>query len=51
MTVGLLNDNVMDGNGLHYSVALVPIIYGIPVLFLIRWALKGYREKLQSNSA
>ena len=46
MTVGLLNDYVMAENGLHYSVALVPVIYGIPALFLIRWALRGYREKL-----
>ena len=51
MTVGLLSDYVMAEDGLHYSVALVPVIYGIPALFLIRWALRGYREKLQSNSA
>ncbi|MCP3999334.1 MAG: MFS transporter [Gammaproteobacteria bacterium] len=51
MTVGLLNDNVMGENGLQYSVALVPVIYGIPALFLIRWALRGYRKKLLTNTA
>jgi MFS family permease len=51
MTVGLLNDYVMAENSLHYSVALVPVIYGIPALFLIRWALRGYRGKLLSKTA
>jgi MFS family permease len=46
MTVGLLNDLVMGEAGLRYSVALVPIIFGIPVMFLMRWALRSYRDKL-----
>ena len=46
MTVGLLNDLVMGEAGLRYSVALIPIIFGIPVLFLMRWALRSYREEL-----
>ena len=50
MTVGLLNDLVMGESGLRYSVALVPIIFGIPVLLLMRWALRGYREMLAGDA-
>jgi MFS family permease len=50
MTVGLLNDNFMGEAGVRYSVALVPIIYGVPVLFLLRGALRGYREKLLAKT-
>jgi MFS family permease len=50
MTVGLLNDNVLGEAGLHYSVALVPVMYGLPVILLMRWALKSYREKLKTGS-
>jgi MFS family permease len=46
MTVGLLNDMVMGESGLRYSVALIPVIYGLPVLLLIRWALRNYRVRL-----
>ena len=46
MTVGLLNDLVMGEEGLRYSVAVVPVIFGIPVMLLMRWALRGYREKV-----
>jgi hypothetical protein len=49
MTVGLLNDNSMGEEGVRYSVALVPIIYSVPVLFLMRLALRGYREKLRGS--
>jgi MFS family permease len=50
MTVGLLNDNFMGEEGVRYSVALVPIIYGVPVLFFMRGALRGYREKLLAKT-
>ena len=30
----------------RYSVALVPIIFGLPVMFVMRWALRTYREKI-----
>jgi len=48
MTVGLLNDTVMGEDGLRYSVAVVPLLYGLPVLLLMRWALRSYRAKLQA---
>jgi len=49
MTVGLLNDNVMGENGLRYSVALVPLIYGAPVLLLLRWTLRSYRYRISQD--
>lgn len=49
MTVGLLNDTLMGEAGLRYSVALIPLIYGLPVLLIMPWALKNYRRKLSGN--
>jgi MFS family permease len=46
MTVGLLNDLVMGEDGLRYSVALVPVVFGLPVLLLMPWALRSYRARL-----
>ena len=48
MTVGLLNDFVVGEQNARYSVALVPIIFGLPVLFLLRWMLNAYRMKVAS---
>jgi MFS family permease len=48
MTVGLLNDLVMGEDGLRYSVALVPVIYGIPSLVLLRWGLRHYRARISA---
>ena len=46
MTVGLLNDWVVGEENARYSVALVPLIFGLPALTLARWILKSYRAKI-----
>jgi MFS family permease len=46
MTVGLLNDFVVGEENARYSVALVPVIFGLPTLVLVRWMLKSYRAKI-----
>jgi hypothetical protein len=46
MTVGLMNDWVVGEEGTRYSVALVPVIFGLPVIVLLRWMLKSYRAKI-----
>ncbi|MGI9291781.1 MAG: MFS transporter [Gammaproteobacteria bacterium] len=51
MTVGLLNDTVMGEDGVRYSVAAIPLIYGLPVLLLMPWALRSYRKKLADEQA
>jgi len=50
MTVGLMNDWVVGEEGVRYSVALVPLIYGLPVLVLVRAMLRSYRRKLTEIS-
>lgn len=44
--VGILNDNVFGEMGIAYSIALVPLIYGLPALILAPWTLKLYRRAL-----
>jgi MFS family permease len=46
MTVGLLNDWVMGEAGARYSIALVPLMYGLPVLLLVRKPFRAYRERV-----
>ena len=50
-TVGWLSDNVFGNEQLNYSVAAVPAIYGIPVLLVIGYALRSYRQELAAQSA
>lgn len=47
MTVGFLNDWVMGEEGARYSVALVPLIYGLPVFLLTRLFKGKYLERVQ----
>jgi MFS family permease len=51
MTVGLLNDLVVGEQNARYSVALVPVIFGLPVIALMRWALRSYRSKILASTA
>jgi MFS family permease len=51
MTVGLLNDLVVGEQNARYSVALVPVIFGLPVIVIMRWALKSYRRKIEALTA
>jgi len=51
MTVGLLNDLVLGESGARYSVAIVPLLYGLPVLLLGRKSIKAYRQHVNRQSS
>ena len=42
--IGLFNDFVFGTDGIRYSMALVPALFGIPVLLIGPYVLKRYRE-------
>ena len=44
--VGLLNDTVFGEEGVRYSVALIPLIFGLPAMLLAPLTLKLYRRAL-----
>ena len=44
--VGLLNDTVFGEDGVRYSVALIPLIFGLPAMLLAPLTLKLYRRAL-----
>lgn len=41
-TIGILNDQVFGEAGLKYSMALLPFVYGLPVLLLVPVTLRLY---------
>ena len=41
-TIGILNDQVFGEAGLRYSMALLPFVYGLPVLLLVPVTLRLY---------
>ncbi len=48
-TVGLLSDNVFGAENIRYAVALVPVIYGVPLLFTLRATLRRYRRRVEQQ--
>ena len=50
MTVGLMNDLVVGEEGTRYSVALVPLIYGVPVALLVKAMLRSYQKKIADTA-
>ncbi len=51
LSVGMLSDHVYGNEHLNYAAATVPAIYGIPVLFLIGYALRQYRAEVKRQEA
>lgn len=47
--VGLLNDYLFGPSGVRYSVALIPAIFGLPVMCLAPLTLKLYRRALDER--
>jgi len=45
--VGLLNDHVFGEAGIRYSVALVPVAIGLPVLLMLGPIRRAYRKRLE----
>ncbi len=48
--VGLLNDTVFGEQGVRYSVAVIPLIFGLPAMLLSPLTLKLYRRALDDPS-
>ena len=44
--VGLLNDTVFGEEGVRYSVAVIPLVFGVPVMCLAPLTLRLYRRAL-----
>jgi len=50
-TVGLLTDHVFGADGLRYSVALLPVLFGIPVLLAVPAGRRHYLAELRRLDA
>lgn len=50
-TIGLLNDHVFSEATLRYSMSVLPLIYGIPVLLLIPLTRRFYRAEFNKFNA
>jgi len=50
-TVGLLTDHVFGAEGLRYSVALLPVLFSIPVLLMVPASRRHYLAELQRLEA
>ncbi|MEM9209268.1 MAG: MFS transporter [Pseudomonadota bacterium] len=50
-TVGWMSDNVFGNEQLNFAVAIVPALYGIPILLLSGFALRAYRSELAKQAA
>ena len=46
LSVGLMNDYVFGEAGLRYSMAMLPVLFGIPVFVCTPWILRQYRQAL-----
>lgn len=42
-TIALLNDHAFGEDGIRYSMSLLPLVYGVPVLLMGPWILRRYR--------
>ncbi len=49
MLVGLFNDTIFGPEGVRYSIAVIPALFGIPVMCLAPLILKLYRRALEQK--
>ena len=47
LSIGLMNDHIYGESGLHYSMATLPLIFGLPIMIFLPKILKLYREELR----
>ena len=47
LCVGLMNDYVFGYDNLRYSMASLPVIFGIPLFLAVPWILKKYRQSFE----
>ena len=50
-TVGLLTDFALGEENIRYAMALMPILFGLPVIALVPYARRRYREELDQIQA
>jgi len=50
-TIGFLNDYVFGEAGIRYSMSVVPLIFGLPVLISIPYMRKFYLKELREIKA
>jgi MFS family permease len=50
-TVGLLTDHVFGADGLRYSVAVLPLLFGVPVLLAVPASRRHYLAELRRLDA
>lgn len=47
-TIGVLNDLVFGEAGIRYSAALVPLVFGLPVILMMRSIRRVYLERMEA---
>ena len=47
-TVGVLNDQLFGAENVRYAVALVPVVFAVPLAFTMRSTLRRYGARLQT---
>jgi hypothetical protein len=47
--VALLNDHVFGVEGIRYSMAVIPVIFGVPVLLSLRGILGSYDQGIAEH--
>ena len=45
-TVGLLSDYVVGSENIRYAISLLAVIFGLPLLFILRGTVRRYRERI-----
>jgi MFS family permease len=50
-SVGYLTDMLGDASRLRYAMAVVPLVVGVPAIFLIMWGLKHYEAAAEEAQA
>jgi len=47
LCIGLMNDHVFGYDNLRFSMASLPVIFGIPLFLAVPWILKNYRHSFE----
>lgn len=47
LCIGLMNDHVFGYDNLRYSMASLPVIFGIPLFLAVPWILNKYRQSFE----
>lgn len=47
LCIGLMNDHVFGYDNLRYSMASLPLIFGVPLFLAVPWIMKKYRQSFE----